>query len=119
MFSELYKNHAQNPKNFGKPKNFTNFGEAENPVCGDQTTFYLTIQNEKILEFFHVTEGCAGSIACASYVSELLKNKKITEITFGTLKQKILTELELSNTKKHCVELVEKALEETFKNIKN
>lgn len=112
MFQTLYKQHATSPKNFGKPEKFSHFAEAENPVCGDETEFFMTIQNGKIIKIHHETRGCAGSIACASYLSELILGKEISEIEITDLKTKILNDLGLSNTKKHCVDLVEKALEQ-------
>lgn len=110
MFPTLYKNHVESPRNIGKPKEFTHFGEAENPVCGDETEFFITIQNGRFVKLNHVTKGCAGSIACASYLSSIILEKNVIDLNIANLKKIILTDLELSNTKKHCVDLVGKAL---------
>ncbi len=110
MFPILYKQHTQTPQNTGKPEKFTHFGEAENPVCGDETEFFMTIREGKFIKLHHVTKGCAGSIACASYLSEIITERNVSDLKITDLKNIILKDLELSNTKKHCVDLVTKAL---------
>ncbi|KAA3598395.1 MAG: iron-sulfur cluster assembly scaffold protein [Calditrichaeota bacterium] len=111
MFPTLYKQHTQTPKNTGRLENFTHFGEAENPVCGDETEFFMTIQDGKFIKLQHLTKGCAGSIACASYLSEIITGKNVSDVKIADLKNTILKDLELSSTKKHCVDLVGKALQ--------
>ena len=81
LYSEMIIDHNKSPKNFGKPEKYDLSAHGHNPLCGDTVTVYLgmddTQQIIKTVQFDAC--GCAISIASASMMSEIAKNKKISE----------------------------------------
>lgn len=72
---DLYKN----PRNTGS-LNTEYHAEGDNPSCGDHTHVYLEIEDNKINEIKHETDGCAISTAAISIVSDELKGRDIDEV---------------------------------------
>lgn len=72
---DLYKN----PRNEGN-LNTEYHAEGDNPSCGDHTHVYLEIEDNKIKEIKHETDGCAISTAAVSIVSDELKGRDIDEV---------------------------------------
>jgi nitrogen fixation NifU-like protein len=75
---ELYQGsileHSKNPRNFGRLAGARGVSR-ENPLCGDQVTLYVEIQNGVIVNISFEGEGCALSMASASVMSESIKGK--------------------------------------------
>ena len=72
---DLYKN----PRNEGT-LNTDYHAEGENPSCGDHTDVYLEVENNKVKEIKHETDGCAISTAAISIVSDELVGVELGEI---------------------------------------
>ncbi|MBM7647840.1 nitrogen fixation NifU-like protein [Bacillus ectoiniformans] len=53
----------------------------KNPTCGDAMTLFLDIEQEVVKKAAFIGEGCSISMASASMMSELIKNKSIKEIS--------------------------------------
>ncbi|WP_394137178.1 Fe-S cluster assembly sulfur transfer protein SufU [Cytobacillus oceanisediminis] len=51
----------------------------KNPTCGDVMNLYLQVDNGTIKKAAFRGEGCSISMASASMMTELLKNKTLTE----------------------------------------
>lgn len=80
-YSEIVKEHFLNPRNFlmgdENKYNYDTKGTVGNPVCGDQMTMYLQIEDGKIKDVRWKTYGCASAIASTSALSELIKEKSL------------------------------------------
>ena len=72
---DLYKN----PRNEGELETDTE-AEGENPSCGDHTHVFVKVEDGKIEEIRHQTDGCAISTAAVSVVSEELKGMDVDEV---------------------------------------
>lgn len=72
MFSELVLDHFRNPRNAGKLPNASAQVQATNPVCGDILELAVRIENGGIAEARFLCRGCTTSIACASFLTEIL-----------------------------------------------
>ncbi|MBC5792648.1 MAG: iron-sulfur cluster assembly scaffold protein [Nanohaloarchaea archaeon] len=70
---DLYK-HPLNEGSLERGKD----AQAENPSCGDKTHIYVEIEDNKIKQIKHETDGCAISTAAISIVSE-----ELTGLTTG------------------------------------
>ena len=50
--SELYQqvilDHNKKPRNFRKPETANHSAEGYNPLCGDQLTVYLDVEDDKV-----------------------------------------------------------------------
>ena len=77
LYQEIILDHGKNPRNKGKCEGYTNDAKAHNPLCGDKVHIYLKLNNEKLIEDLSFEgEGCAISLASASILTEIIKNKE-------------------------------------------
>ena len=115
MYSKKIIRYFRHPKNLGKMKKASGVGKYQSPVCGDTTTFYLKVKNNRISDIKFLTLGCAISIAAASVLSESVKGKSLREARKIT-PQKISNKLgKLPKEKFHCAVLVYNALKAAIK----
>ena len=81
MYQENILDHYKNPRNHGKIENASVHHHEKNPLCGDEISFYLIIDENKVIKEAKFSgHGCAISQASASMLSETLVGKKLEEI---------------------------------------
>ena len=81
LYQELILDHGKNPRNLGKFENFNKDAKGHNPLCGDKVHVYLKLdENKKISDIKFEGHGCAISMASASIMTELMKNKEEPEV---------------------------------------
>mgnify|MGYP001291520147 CR=1 FL=1 len=81
LYQEIILDHGKNPHNLKKIENFNKDAEGYNPLCGDKVHIYLKLDDKKNIEDISFEgSGCAISIASASIMTDLLKNKKEKEV---------------------------------------
>ena len=80
MYQEELLDHYKNPRNAGSLSNPDIEFSDTNPLCGDEIKVTAKIKNETIEDIKFDARGCAISVAAASKLSEVLKNKPISEI---------------------------------------
>ena len=114
---EMYQEHIlenyKDPMNFGTIDNPTNEKRELNPLCGDDITIRLIINENKVKEIKFTGRGCAISMAYESLLTEQLKGKTIKEIL--KLNQEDIMELlmiPISPGRIKCATLSLKALQE-------
>ena len=77
--SELYQqvilDHNKKPRNFRKLDTANHSAEGVNPLCGDQLTVYLQIEDGSVKEISFQGSGCAISKASASMMTQAVKGK--------------------------------------------
>jgi len=73
--NQLYKQaileHNRNPRNYGKPNEWTHSAEGLNAICGDLVEVYLNIKDDVLETVDFCGESCAISMASASMMTEL------------------------------------------------
>ena len=92
MFSEAVLDHFRNPRNAGELPDATATVEVSNPVCGDILRLSARIVDGQIAEARFLCRGCTTSIACASLLTEELRNRAPEEtrsITAESLSQSL------------------------------
>ena len=92
MFSEAVLDHFRNPRNAGELPGATATVEVSNPVCGDILKLAARIVDGQIVEARFLCRGCTTSIACASLLTEQLRNHTpaaAREITAESLSQSL------------------------------
>jgi len=81
--SELYQqvilDHNKKPRNFRKLESANHSAEGFNPLCGDQLTVYLKLENDAVKEISFEGSGCAISKAAASMMTQAVKGKSKQE----------------------------------------
>lgn len=77
LYQEVILDHGRSPRNFRRPDHPTCFAHGHNPMCGDTLTVFLTIDGEKkkITDAAFIGKGCAISMASASLMTEVLRDK--------------------------------------------
>ena len=80
LYQEVIFDHNRNPRNFGEMEDGNSSAHGDNPLCGDQLTLYLKVNDENVIDDikFH-GHGCAISTASASIMTEMLKGKTMQE----------------------------------------
>ena len=113
-YSTKVMEHYTNPHNVGSfAKNEENVGTGVvgAPECGDVMKLQLKINpaNGVIEDARFKTFGCGSAIASSSYVTELVKGKRIEE-AMAIKNTSIVKELNLPPVKIHCSVLAEDAI---------
>jgi nitrogen fixation NifU-like protein len=77
--SELYQqvilDHNKKPRNFRKLEGANRSAEGFNPLCGDQLSVYMLLEEGVVKDLSFVGTGCAISKASASMMTQALKGK--------------------------------------------
>ena len=79
LYQQLILDHNQYPQNFREMIDATSKAEGHNPLCGDEITLFLQIENEKIIDASFKGTGCAISKASASIMTTLIKDLTVNE----------------------------------------
>ena len=80
LYREEIMDHSQNPRNYGELAGAQASYRDYNPVCGDEVTMQLKIENGKIKEAKFTGRGCAISQAAASMLTENALGKKTEQL---------------------------------------
>ena len=78
LYQQVIIDHGIKPRNIGKLTNSSHHAEGFNPLCGDQLSLYLDVQDNVIKQVKFESKGCAISNASASLMSQFLKDKTLT-----------------------------------------
>ena len=78
LYQEIILDHGANPRNKGICKNFNYDAKGHNPLCGDKVHIYLKVDKNKIVKDLSFEgEGCAISLASASILTDIIKDKDV------------------------------------------
>jgi nitrogen fixation protein NifU and related proteins len=112
-YSNKVLDHYNNPRNvgsFAKDEANVGTGIVGAPECGDVMKLQLKIGDDGVIEDARFkTFGCGSAIASSSYVTELVKGKRIDE-AIAIKNTTIVKELNLPPVKIHCSVLAEDAI---------
>lgn len=98
--SELYQqvilDHNKKPRNFQKLEGANRSAEGFNPLCGDQLTVYMLLDEGVVHEVSFVGTGCAISKASASMMTQAVKGKTREEarVLFDEFHRMVIGELD-------------------------
>ena len=81
LYQEIILDHGKNPRNLKKSDNFNKDAKGHNPLCGDKVHVFLKVdEKNKISDIAFEGSRCAISMASASIMTELMKEKKEIEV---------------------------------------
>ena len=98
--SELYQqvilDHNKKPRNFHVLEGANRVSEGFNPLCGDQLTVYMLMDDGIVKDLSFVGTGCAISKAAASMMTQAVKGKTREEaqVLFGEFHRMVIGELD-------------------------
>jgi len=79
LYQEVLLDHGKRPRNRRRPDRVDRRIEGDNPLCGDNITLYLAVEDGVISDASFEGEGCAISTASASMMTEAVKGKSVDE----------------------------------------
>ena len=113
IYSPVIMDHWQNPKNWGIMNAANGYAKITGP-CGDTMEISLKVQNKRIKKCTFDTDGCGVSVACGSIVTEIVKDRTITEARKITLKRVLRFCGGLPEADKHCALLAADTLQKAI-----
>ena len=75
IYRETLLAHNEQPHNFHALSHPTHQSDGHNPLCGDEITVYLRIENDRIKEISFTGQGCAICKASASLMTLRLEGQ--------------------------------------------
>ncbi len=80
LYQEIILDHNKRPRNRRRPEHATHEAHGDNPLCGDQVTIYLTVEDGVVTDAAFEGRGCAISTASASLMTDIVKGRPIDEV---------------------------------------
>jgi len=78
LYQEVVMDHNRRPRNFKKLEDAQRTAEGFNPLCGDQISLYVNVDDDGVIEDIGFEgAGCAISKATASMMTEAIKGKNV------------------------------------------
>jgi len=96
LYREVILDHYRNPRNRGHLDAPTSTAEGVNPLCGDELTIELSIEDDVVTGVAVEGQGCSISQSSASMMTEAIKGKSRAEIE--TLVRKFRTMMSLEDS---------------------
>jgi nitrogen fixation NifU-like protein len=80
LYQQVILDHNRKPRNFRKIGDASRTAEGYNPLCGDQITVYLTVEDSVVTDAAFQGSGCAISKAAASMMTASVIGKLEGEV---------------------------------------
>ncbi len=81
LYQEVILDHGKNPRNFRQPEDANCEAQGNNPLCGDQLTVYLKLdEGQLIRDAAFEGRGCAISMASASMMTQIVCGKTVSQV---------------------------------------
>lgn len=80
LYQEIILDHNKRPRNYRQVEESTHEAEGNNPVCGDEISVSLKVDDGRVTDIGFQGEGCAISKASASLMTSDVKGKSVTEV---------------------------------------
>ena len=79
LYDEVILDHSKQPRNFIPLENPSHYADGRNPICGDEISVYLDLNEETLASLTFSGQGCAISKASASLMTEDLGKRPIDQ----------------------------------------
>lgn len=79
LYREVILDHYRSPRNRGELENATVVVELNNPLCGDEITLYLLIEEGMVKDVRFGGRGCSISQASASMMTQAIKGVSVED----------------------------------------
>jgi nitrogen fixation NifU-like protein len=79
LYQEIILDHNRRPRNYGELPGADRSVAGRNPLCGDEMTLWVKVEEDRIAEARFVAQGCAVSKASASLMTTAVKGKTRAE----------------------------------------
>ena len=80
LYREIILDHYRNPRNRGElPTPPAHSETGFNPLCGDEITLYVQVEDDRLVDVKLTGQGCSISQSSASMMSTAVKGKSVAE----------------------------------------
>lgn len=79
LYQAVILDHNRSPRNFHVMDGSTSHAEGSNPICGDNYTVWLKVEDGVVADASFQGSGCAISKASASLMTTAVKGKSVAE----------------------------------------
>jgi nitrogen fixation NifU-like protein len=79
LYQEVILDHNRKPRNFREMENADRRIEGRNPLCGDEITLWLKLDDDRVTDVSFKGTGCAISKSSASLMTSSVKGKTVAE----------------------------------------
>lgn len=79
LYQELILDHSKTPHNYRAISDADRKAEGYNPLCGDQVTVFVNLEQDRIKDISFQGKGCAISKAAASVMTDAVKGRSRQE----------------------------------------
>ena len=80
LYREVILDHYRNPRRRGRLEHPTAHAEGLNPLCGDEVSLDVTVEDGTVTDLAVTGQGCSISQASASMMADAIVGKTIEEI---------------------------------------
>ncbi len=81
LYREIILDHYRTPRNRGElPTPPASVAQGHNPLCGDEITVYLQIDDDKVTDVKVGGQGCSISQSSASMMSQAVKGRSVADV---------------------------------------
>ncbi len=81
LYREIILDHYRTPRNRGElPVPPARHAEGHNPLCGDEITIFLDVDDEVVTDVKVSGQGCSISQSSASMMSAAVKGQSVTDV---------------------------------------
>jgi nitrogen fixation NifU-like protein len=81
LYREIILDHYRTPRNRGElPIPPASVAQGHNPLCGDEITVYLQIDNDTVTDVKVGGQGCSISQSSASMMSQAVKGRSVADV---------------------------------------
>jgi nitrogen fixation NifU-like protein len=80
LYQEVILDHSKRPRNFGPLPNASAQSSGYNPLCGDEATIYVRVEDGVVKEVRFEGQGCSISTASASMMTDAVKGKTLEQV---------------------------------------
>lgn len=104
-YSPILLDHLENPRNVGVLTDATHVATAVNAACGDRVDIMLKVVDNRVVAVAMQAYGCTPTLASASLLTELIKDRQLGEISDLGAESLIEIFQGLPRGKQHAAEL--------------
>ena len=95
LYREIILDHYRTPRNRGElPTPPAVVALGHNPLCGDEITVYLEVEDDRVADVKVGGQGCSISQSSASMMSQAIKGKPVAEVRALVRKFKSMMSIE-------------------------
>jgi nitrogen fixation NifU-like protein len=80
LYREVILDHYRHPRHRGRLDAATAHADGNNPLCGDEISLDVVVEDGRVAEIAVTGQGCSISQASASMMAEMVRGKTLEEI---------------------------------------